>query len=82
MYMYIYMYIYIYTSGLPSISIDYVVLLQWRFVVSAGVLDLLCGSVCLPYIGGKLHLQKFWPVVVASVLLWIIVVKLALDWRF
>ena len=77
-----YMNIYIYTSGLPSISIDDVVLLQWRLVAFAGVLDLLCGSVGLPYIGGMQHLQKFWPVAVASVLLWIIVIKLALEWRF
>ena len=28
------------------------------------------------------HLQKFWPVVVTSVLWWKIVVKLTLEWRF
>ena len=75
-------YIYIYTSGLPSISIDNVVLLQRRLVAFEGVLDLLCGSVGLLYVGGMQHLQKFWPVVVTSVLWWKIVVKLALEWRF
>ena len=86
MYMYIYIYIYIciyiYTSGLPSISIDNVVLLQWRLVAFEGVLDLLCGSVGPLYVGGMQHLQKFWPVVVTSMLWWKIVVKLALEWRF
>ena len=43
---------------------------------------MLCGSVGLPCIGGMQHLQKFWPVVVTSVLWWKIVVKLALEWRF
>ena len=57
--MYIYIYIYIYTSGLPSISIDNVVLLQRRLVAFEGVLDLLCGSVGLLYVGGMQHLQKF-----------------------
>ena len=28
------------------------------------------------------HMQKFWPVVVTSMLWWKIVVKLALEWRF
>ena len=82
MYIYIYIYIYIYTSGLPSISIDNVVLLQRRLVAFEGVLDLLCGSVGLLYVGGMQHLQKFWPVVVTSMLWWKIVVKLALEWRF
>ena len=63
-------------------SIDNVVLLQWRLVAFAGVLDLLYGSVGLPYIGGMQHLQKFWPVVVTSMLWWKIVIKLALEWRF
>ena len=47
--------VYICTSGLPSISIDNGVLLQWRLVAFAGVLDLLCGSVGLPYIGCLLY---------------------------
>ena len=59
MYVYIYIYIYIYTSGLPSISIDNVVLLQRRLVAFEGVLDLLCGSVGLLYVGGMQHLQMF-----------------------
>ena len=68
-YMYIYiLFMYMYTSGLPSISIDNVVSLQWRLVAFEGVLDLLCGSVGLPCIGGMQRLQKFWPVVVTSVL--------------
>ena len=66
---YTYIYICIYTSDLPSISIDDVVLLQWRLVAFVGVLDLLCGSVGLLYIGSMQHLQKFWPVAVASLLL-------------
>ena len=68
-YMYIYIHIYTYTRVLPSISIDDVVLLQWRLVAFVGVLDLLCGSVGLLYIGSMQHLHKFWPVAVASLLL-------------
>ena len=60
---------YVYTSGLLSISIDDVDLLQWCLVAFAGVLDLLCGSVGLPCIGSTQQLQKFWPVVVASAFL-------------
>ena len=78
-YIYIYIYIYIYTSGLPSISIDNVVSLQRRLVAFEEVLDLLCGSVGLPCVGGMQHLQKFWPVVVTSVLWWKTVIKLALE---
>ena len=69
-------------QGLPSISIDNVVLLQRRLVAFEEVLDLLCGSVGPLYVGGMQHLQKFWPVVVTSMLWWKIVVKLALEWRF
>ena len=79
---YIYIYIYIYTSGLPSISIDNVVLLQRRLVAFEGFLDLLCGYIGQLYVGSMQHLQKFWPVAVASVLLWMIVIKLALERRF
>ena len=68
-YIYIYIYIYIYSGVLPSISIDDVVLLQWRLVAFEVVLDLLCGSVGLLYIGSMQHLQKFWPVAAASLLL-------------
>ena len=70
-----------YTSGLPSISIDDVVLSLWRLVAFAGVLDLLCGSVGLPYISGMQHLQIVLACCGCSVVLWIIVVKLALKWR-